>query len=140
MAEEVVYNPFEADDLDELNNIHRTYKMDWNKKRISGMIDDAEAASQAIVKALMTRRFAYVIYDDDYGCDIANKIGNTSLTKDYMDSDIPAMIEDMLLADETVIGIGDVEYEMLSGDSVAIKFVAYTIYGTQDIKGVIAYE
>jgi len=140
MAEEIVNNPFEADDLSEMNQIHRTYKMDFEKKRIIGMVDNEDAAKQAILKAMRTRRFAYKIYDDQYGCDILNKIGNTSLTKNYLDSDIPVMLEDMLLPDETVIGVGNVQYEMLNSDSVSIQCIVYTIYGDQLIEGVIANE
>lgn len=140
MAEEIIFNPFEADDLSEANTIHRTYKMDFDKKRIIGMIDGFDASKQAIQKALLTKRFAYQIYDDQYGCDIANKIGNTSLTPDYLDSDIPFMLQDMLVPDDTIIGVGDVEFEMLASDSVFIKCLIQTIYGVTEVEGVIANE
>lgn len=140
MAVEIIINPFEEDDLSGANTIHRTYKMDFNKKRIGGFIDNFEASQQAIMKAMMTRRFAYEIYDDQYGCDVMNKIGNTSLTKEYLDSDIPFMLEDMLLPEDTVIGIGDVEYTMLDGDSLFIRCLVQTIYGQAEIEGVIANE
>ena len=140
MAEEIIINPFEEDDLSEANTIHRTYRMDFDKKRIVGMVDGLEATQQAVAKAMMTKRFAYQIYDDQYGCDIANKIGNTSLTQEYLDSDIPVMIEDMLLPDDTVTGVGDVTFEMLDRDSLFIKLLVETIYGNAEIEGVIADE
>lgn len=140
MATEVISNPFAGDDLSGLGTIYRTYRMDFENRRIIGMVDNADATKQAVLKAMMTRRFAYQIYDDQYGCDILNKIGNVSLTRDFMDSDIPAMVEDMLLPDETVTGLGDVSYEMLDRDSVGIECVVHTIYGDQNIEGVIAGE
>ena len=138
--EEIIVVPFTEGELDESNSIHRTYRMDFNKKRIVGMIDGLEAAQQSIFKAMQTRRFAYQIYDDQYGCDIFNKIGNTDLTEDYLDSDIPAMIEDTLVPDDMVEGVGEIEFEMISHDSVRIEVYIKTIFGDIDMEGVITDE
>ena len=138
--EEIIVVPFTEDELDESNSIHRTYRMDFNKKRIVGMIDGLEAAQQSIFKAMQTRRFAYQIYDDQYGCDIFNKIGNTDLTEDYLDSDIPAMIEDTLVPDDMVEGVGEIVFEMISHDSVRIEVYIKTIFGDIDMEGVITDE
>ena len=138
--EEIIVVPFDEDDLDDANAVYRTYRMDTRKKRIVGMVDGLEAAQQSIFKAMQTRRFAYQIYDDQYGCDIFNKIGNTDLTEDYLDSDIPAMVEDALLPDDMVDGVGEVEYEMVSHDSVRITIYVKTIFGDIEMEGVIADE
>lgn len=117
--------------------VYRTYRMDFKNKRIIGMVDGVEAAAQAIFKALQTRRFAYLIYDDQYGCDIFNKIGNLNLTQSYLESDLPSMIEDTFLNEEMVRGINDLEFDIISGDSVAIQLAVSTIYGDATIEGVI---
>ena len=138
--EEIIVVPFDEDDLDDSNTIFRTYRMDAQKKRIVGMVDGLEAAQQSIFKAMQTRRFAYQIYDDQYGCDIFNKVGNTDLTEDFLDSDIPAMVEDCLLSDDMVSGVGDIEYEMLGHDSVRIEIYVKTIFGDIEMEGVISDE
>lgn len=138
MAENVVVNPFEEEDLDEVEVIYRTYRMDFENKRIIGMADGMDAAAQAMFKALQTRRFAYLIYDDQYGSDLYNKIGNVSLSKSYLDTDIPVMIEDAFLNDDTILSIDGLSYEIADIDSVYVKFSALTIYGDVDIEGVIA--
>ncbi len=117
--------------------VYRTYRMDFKNKRIIGMVDGVEAAAQAIFKALQTRRFAYLIYDDQYGCDIFNKIGNLNLTQSYLEADLPSMIEDTFLNEEMVRGINDLEFDIISGDSVAIQLAVSTIYGDATIEGVI---
>lgn len=117
--------------------VYRTYRMDFKNKRIIGMVDGVEAAAQAIFKALQTRRFAYLIYDDQYGCDIFNKIGNLNLTQSYLESDLPSMIEDTFLNEEMVRGINDLEFDIISGYSVAIQLAVSTIYGDATIEGVI---
>lgn len=137
MDEDVVVNPFEEDDLDEIEATYRTYRMDFENKRIIGMTDGIDAAAQAMFKALQTRRFAYLIYDDQYGSDIYNKIGNVSLSKSYLDTDIPVMIEDAFLNDDSILGIDGLSYEIADVDSVYIKFSALTIFGDADIEGVI---
>lgn len=81
----------EEDDLEE-SIIYRTYRMDFQNKRIICMIDGLEAAGQGMFKALQTRRYAYEIYDDQYGSDIMNKLGNIDLSPDYLEADMPVMI------------------------------------------------
>ena len=119
--------------------VYRTYRMDFKNKRIIGMVDGVEAAAQAMFKALQTRRFAYLIYDDQYGCDIFNKIGNLNLTQSYLESDLPSMIEDTFLNEEMVRGINDLEFDIISGDSVAIQLAVSTIYGDATIEGAVSY-
>lgn len=127
--------PFEYGDLLQPQE-NRTYAMDFRHKRISGFIDGKEAVIQAIWKALSTRRFVHLLYDDQYGFDILNKM-DTGLTKQYLDSDIPTMVEEALMVDERITGVGEFRYEILSGDSVFVEFTAYTIYGGLPVKGVI---
>lgn len=137
LDEDELYEFPEEDEDEEETVIYRTYRMDFKNKRIIGMVDGMDAAAQAIFKVLQTRRFAHLIYDDQYGCDIFNKIGNLNLTPAYLDTDIPVMIEDAFLNEEMILGISDIEYEILDGDSVNISFAVSTIFGDADFEGVI---
>lgn len=134
--EEIISFPFEDNELEDGKQVYRTYRMDFQKKRIGGMVDGKEAVMQAIWKILSTVRFAHLIYDDQYGCDFFNKI-NDGFTSDYLDSDMPVMLEDALLSDERILGIADFSYEAVSYDSIRISFVACTIYGDLQMEGVI---
>ena len=69
-----------------------------------------------------------------------NKIGNVDLTEDFLDSDIPAMIEDMLVPEDMVEGIGEINYEMTGRDSVWIEVYVKTIFGDLELEGVIGDE
>lgn len=143
MAENVTMDSLSADtmlsedDLEELAPVYRTYAMDHDHGRIRGMIDGKDAVRQAIWKILSTRRFAYFLYDDQYGSDIFNKIGDVDLTPEYLDADIPAMVMDALLADARITGIRDFSYEIVGQDEVHIQFVAETIYGEMEMEGVL---
>lgn len=134
--EEIISFPFEENELEDGEQVYRTYRMDFQKKRIGGMVDGKEAVMQAIWKILSTVRFAHLIYDDQYGCDFFNKI-NDGFPSDYLDSDMPVMLEDALLSDERILGISDFSYEAVSYDSIHISFVACTIYGDLQMEGVI---
>ena len=80
--------------VDEEGEVYRTYHMDFQNKRIIGKTRWFGSCETEYVKAMQTRRYAYEIYDDQYGCDIMNKIGNMNLDTGYFESDIPTMIED----------------------------------------------
>lgn len=135
--EEIISFPFEENELEDGKQVYRTYRMDFQKKRIGGMVDGKEAVMQAIWKILSTVRFAHLIYDDQYGCDFFNKVNDKGFTSSYMDADMPVMLEDALLYDERILGISDFTYEIVSHDSIHISFVASTIYGDLQMEGVI---
>ena len=138
--DEIIDVPFDEEEIDSSTEIFRTYRMDFKNKRIVGMVDGYDAAIQSIWKAFMTKRFAYQIYDDQYGCDILNKVGNIDLTPEYFDTDIPAMIEDMLSVEDMVAGIDSIDYMIYDKDSVSVTCVCQTIFGEANIQGVIVNE
>ena len=129
-----------SDEQDELEEsiIYRTYRMDFQNKRIIGMVDGMEAAGQNMFKALQTRRYAYEIYDDQYGSDVMNKIGNADLSPDYLESDIPEMISDAFQNMEEILEIADLQFEILDADSIYASFTAATIFGSTMIEGDIS--
>lgn len=132
--EDINFEPDEGDELDE-SIIYRTYRMDFQNKRIIGMIDGLEAAEQNMFKALQTRRNAYDIYDDQYGSDIAEKIGNTELSSSYLESDIPTMASDVFLNLEEIVEIDDFLFEIIDGNSIQVSFTATTIFGDTVVEG-----
>ena len=124
----------EENELEE-SIIYRTYRMDFQSQRIIGMVDGLEAAKQNMIKALQTRRYAYEIYDDQYGSDIMNKIGNIDLSPDYLEADIPVMIADTFVNMEEIVEIDDLQFEIFEGDSIYISFTATTIFGNTIVEG-----
>lgn len=137
MDEDVLFDDYESNEEQETDEgvIYRTYRMDIRNKRIIGMTDGLEAAKQSLLKAIQTRRYAYQIYDDQYGCDVLNKIGNTDLSPSYFESDIPAMLADAFSNMDELIEIDDIQFDMYRGDSVYISFVASTIFGDTIVEG-----
>lgn len=81
---------------------------------------------------------AYEIYDDQYGSDVMNKIGNADLSPDYLESDIPEMISDAFQNMEEILEIDDLQFEILDADSIYASFTAATIFGSTMIEGDIS--
>lgn len=135
--DEIVSVPFDEDDIDESNQVYRTYKMDFERKRIGGMIDGKEAVVQAIWKIMSTTRFAHLIYDDQYGCDFFNKINDSGLTEDFLEPICRNAGGSVALRRKS-----DRRFrffvEIISHDSVHVSFAASTIYGDIEVEGAIA--
>ena len=125
---------FDPENLDE-EPINRTYGIDLRTHRIKGYVDGKEAVMQAIWKILSTVRHANYIYSEEYGCDIMNRIYNSSLSEEYLNTDVPAMIEECLTQDDRITGVSDFSWERSGSDGVKMQFTANTIYGDLQMEG-----
>lgn len=125
---------FDPENLDE-EAINRTYGIDLRTHRIKGYVDGKEAVMQAIWKILSTVRHANYIYSEEYGCDIMNRIYNSSLSEEYLNTDVPAMIEECLMQDDRITGVSDFSWERSGSDGVKMQFTANTIYGDLQMEG-----
>lgn len=85
-------NDFETETLPD-----RTYRLDFANGCINGMIDETAAREQAIAKIIMTEAEEYLIYDYDYGCGLADLIGEQP---PLVQSDVKDAIEEGILADD----------------------------------------
>jgi hypothetical protein len=113
-----------------------TYKIDWEAGRIVGKVDGLEAVAQAIKKALLTPRFKCLIYDNQYGSEIADAITAGDTTPELLEAEMPRLVEDAVLADSRVLEISDFTYRY-DGDAAHIAFTAYTIFGNLQIESVV---
>lgn len=124
--------PFSTIEEEEIET-SRTYAIDWDNGRIAGYVDEAEAVRQFIKKALLTPRFKCLIYDQQYGSEIRDTFIDKSVTRDYVEAELPFLIEDALIYDERILKVYNIDikfgdtYPMQ--DSVAISFDVDTIYG-----------
>lgn len=126
--------PEQAIDLTNLereNQPSRTYKLDLERKRIGGMIDNEQAIMQAVVKILYTERYAYVIYSSQYGVELDRMIGQDY---DFIVSDLERTITEALTADDRVIDITDFQTNKIGIDKMEVSFRVNTINGSVDIE------
>ena len=103
-----------------------SYRLDFERKRITGKIDNIEAIRQAIQKILYTERYAWVIYSSQYGVELDRLIG-----KDYefIATDIERTISDALLVDDRVLSLQDFVTNQRTLNTMEVSFVVNTIAG-----------
>ena len=104
----------------------RTYKMDLETGRVTGYVDGTEAMRQAILKTLLTERFAYLIYSWDYGIELNGTFGRSAQT---LASEARRIVQEALLADSRITDVTDFEVAQIDKRTASVKFTAETIFG-----------
>lgn len=104
-----------------------TYKLDLENKRIVGKVDNSDSVFQAIVKILSTDKYAWEIYDWNYGQEILKLVGKEF---SYIKVRLPQIIQEALLQDDRIKDITDFTIEKVSSDSVHASFRIVTIFST----------
>ena len=108
-----------------------TYKLNISNSinypdRIVGFVDGLEATKQAIYHILSVERYAYLIYDRNYGVELNQYIGADI---EYIKATIEETLREALTYDLRILNVDVTNIEKISNDSVLINFTAYTIYG-----------
>lgn len=103
-----------------------TWKIDFEKGRIGGMIDGLEAVKQSASKILQTERFKYLIYSFNYGHELMPLIGRNYL---YVQSEVNRIIEEALTQDDRIEKIENVQIDFFE-DSITAGFTVVSIYGS----------
>lgn len=102
----------------------RTYKI--SNGRVNGWIDDLEAMRQAVEKILLTERFEWVIYSDNYGVEIQDLIGDDF---DLIQSEIERVVGEALLADERIESVDNFDLQQTDRSSLLFSFTVLTVFG-----------
>ncbi|MEG1564771.1 MAG: DUF2634 domain-containing protein [Bacteroides sp.] len=125
-----------SDVVEEQEKPSLTYALDLERGRILGKTDGVSAVQQAISKAILTPRFKCLVYDNQYGSEIKNTILAGDTTPEFVETELPRLVEDALKPDSRVLCVRDFTFSF-TGDTVQIKFTADTIFGEAAIEGVI---
>lgn len=122
------------DDVEEKQMSGLTYKLDPETLTISTMpvIDDVESVKQACMIMLNTMRGEHAIYDENYGTEIADLIGDpVPLAYAEVESDI----KDTLTQDDRVESVDDFRFYSYRG-AVIVTFTVTTNVGGSFQEGV----
>lgn len=107
-----------------------TYRLDFDRKRIGGKVDNEDAILQMVMKILYTERYAYVIYSSNYGVELDRLIGQEY---DFIISDLERTITEALLADDRILSITDFTTEQTAIDRMAVSFRVNSVVGATNI-------
>lgn len=127
LAEEEDALDLESDALPEIET-SKTWRIDLVTGRIRTFIDNEEAIRQYIRKVLMTSRNRYLIYDDTYGEELRDLIGQ-NLTQDLMNVEIPRVVREAIEGDDRIEEVSDVIVTQYNSDGVLIEVSVTTVAG-----------
>ncbi|WP_281885696.1 DUF2634 domain-containing protein [Paenibacillus sp. YYML68] len=105
----------------------RTYALDFESGRISGMIDHLEAVRQAVFKILNTDRYAHAIYSTNYGHEL--HAGLVGADPGLFRSELMRQLREALLQDDRISAVENIEL-MGHGDEVTVTFTVISTYGS----------
>ncbi|MBS5801043.1 MAG: DUF2634 domain-containing protein, partial [Clostridiales bacterium] len=93
-------------EVDMKNNImpSKTFYIDFESKKILGMVDDKKAIEQSIYLALKTERYNYLIFSWNYGEEMNKLVGKP---KDLARAELPRLLNECLLVDDRISAIED---------------------------------
>lgn len=94
--------------------------------RILGRVDELEAMKQAIEKILMTERFIFEIYSDQYGHDLNDLIGKDMA---FVKVAVEDMIKEALMSDDRVDEIEINQIEQTDRSSLLVNLTVHTLFG-----------
>ena len=126
---------YESEDIEKIKLPSKTYKLNKNINtvidtvggrevievdKITGFVDDIEAIKQAAYHILNVERYSCIIYDDDYGVELEQYIGQNL---EYIEATIQDTLTEALTQDERIIAVEVTNIEKTNIDCVHIEFV-----------------
>lgn len=106
-----------------------TPKIDFERNRIMGTVDNIDAMEQAIYLILQTERYESIIYNWYYGVEFDTLIGKS---RELITSELERRIREALTEDDRINRISDFEIEFTS-DKAIVSFTVNTIFGDIEI-------
>jgi hypothetical protein len=106
----------------------RTWLLDFDKRRVSGMTDELGAIKQAVFKTLQTDRFQHLIYSFDYGHEMMGLLGKSPI---FVQSEVNRTIHEALLQDDRIQAVENIQ-STVTGDCLLVQFTVLTIFGSFD--------
>lgn len=126
---------YQATNLEEVEKSNLTYKLDFKRKRIIGIIDELEAVKQSVYKILNTERQSKLIYNQDYGVELQRFIGQD---EDFVKSDLQRTITEALLADDRILEVKDFTLNPLESNLITINFSVISVFGDISLKSEVS--
>ena len=109
----------------------KTYKLDLQRKRITGHIDHLEAISQAVHKLFLTERYAWEIYTQAYGVEFESLLGQST---DFVLAILESRIKDAILADDRIRGVDNFKVTKTDTSTIVASCTIITSHGTFEVR------
>lgn len=112
------------------------YKMIIDNETIINKCDQLEAMKQVVYKILNTERYQHLIYSWNYGIELEDLFGQPVY---YVVPELERRIIEALTQDDRIESVTDFEFDTSKRGTVAVKFIANTIFGDVEAERVVMY-
>lgn len=112
-----------------------TYRLRFDGKPSSGMLNGLEAMKQAIFLALHTERFQHAIYSWNYGIELRELFGEPKTP--FLQARLQQAIEEALLADDRILQVDSFVFEPIKR-GWDLRFTVQTTQG--DVESEYTFE
>lgn len=103
----------------------RTYRLDAENQRVSGLCEGIPAMQQAAFKILQTERFVNLIYSSNYGTELAGLFGQPV---SFVYPELERRITEALMQDKRIQTVDGFSFEKKKG-AVSCSFSVHTTEG-----------
>lgn len=134
MIPQIVNDGLELD-FEEVIEPSKNYRLDLQRNRIVGFVDELEAVKQAIFLMLSVERYEHIIYSWNFGREFKDLFGKPA---EYVASEAPRRIADCLLQDDRITAVDSFEVN-IQKKKVHITCVAHSIYGDIPLEQEVNY-
>jgi hypothetical protein len=114
----------------------RTYALNPETGRITGLADGLDAVRQAAMKILGTERFEHLIYSGNYGVELQKM----NRDRRFLSSELKRRIQEALLQDDRIRSVGEIRITY-ADDSATVDFSIQSVYGDvqlrKELKGLV---
>ncbi|WP_346234491.1 DUF2634 domain-containing protein [Lysinibacillus telephonicus] len=124
IPQQIVNDGLEVDFEEEVQP-SKTYKLNLDKNRCVGFVDELQAVQQAIFLMLSIERYDYPIYSWNYGVEFKDLIGQPTA---YVASEAKSRIRECLMQDDRITEVDNFEVTT-NKNKVHVTFTAHTIFG-----------
>jgi hypothetical protein len=108
-----------------------TSKLDVERNKVVGYIDEREAYKQAVYKILNTERYKYVIYSWNYGVEFRDLIGMPIY---YVVPELERRITEAIEQDDRTVSVGNFNFDTSKRGVVHVTFTVTSVYGDEIIE------
>lgn len=131
-----IENSLSAEVINIISYPNLTYKC--NDYQIAGRVDDLEAIKQSIEHILSIERYAYLIYDDNYGVELEKYIGQDF---SFLEATIEDTLKEALTQDDRIVDVvvTDIREEMAKQDMID-KTRVYKFLQTHNQEEIVTEE
>lgn len=104
-----------------------TFIIDWSTKQVAGTGSGLAAMRQAVDIILNIERFAWQIYDSNFGIELDGLVGEEY---DYIQSEIQRRIEEAFSVDNRILSVDNYVFSQDGKGNMTVSFDVETVYGT----------